>query len=852
MTTIREALNSILNNDRDYAREENGVGFNKPDTSYAHLISSYPKWNDYHQNKVHQMLKKYYRQYDTKWENLEFEETFDLPNSDFIPEQAETYTNKKPKKENKLHLTKGSTGRVTGFSIESQYSFKDIAKSIPGKAWDSKNVRWLYPLREDTIKSLYELITNKDIYEHHILIVDPDAKDYIIKNKDLIKNTAGNAQKEAVVKSNRLELNTVDGELLFQWFTQYDFSHHAKSISRYPYQKWNHNENCWEYVSNDPRIIKNIVKLLNDENVRGKYLISVSDKCNSYLKQYMNDLDGLKKSITVINKIKNGDSELEKELPIKKEITPFAHQVTGYNIGLSTKSSAMLMEMGCGKTLTEVAIAGKRFLNGEITKCLIAAPVTVLGVWKDEFEGMSTVPTKINIVRGTPKQKREAMDISNLEDGVLNILIISYDAISPRKKKVIIDGKDSYTFTGGSYDELISWIGDDGDKTLMVLDESQRIKNRASNRAMSIHNIGDKCRYKNILSGTPITQSPLDVFSQYRFLNPDVFGIDFYSFRGKYAIMGGFKNKEIVGYKNLDELQEKAHSIGYRVSKEDALDLPETTDMYVYCTLNKSKKIYNKIMDGCIKELMDTDDKSNNKSFIAITKLLRLSQITGGFLPDAYELSDDGSVVEIDHKKNKTSKPIKIGDEKLNTLKGIIEDYPINKKLVIFCKFIPEINAIKEIAKELKRTVETITGETKNRDGIINNFQNNENPNIIIIQIQTGGLGITLTRADTVIFYSYDYSFANYEQAKARIHRIGQKNNCTYIHLVTENTIDQSIIGALKSKKSVADYIVDMKDNFDDKIRDFLFGNDNDVIEDNDYPYNDYNENNLCGVDLDE
>ena len=148
--------------------------------------------------------------------------------------------------------------------------------------------------------------------------------------------------------------------------------------------------------------------------------------------------------------------------------------------------------------------------------------------------------------------------------------------------------------------------------------------------------------------------------------------------------------------------------------------------------------------------------------------------------------------------------------------------------------------------------METITGETKNRDDIINNFQNNENPNIIIIQIQTGGLGITLTRADTVIFYSYDYSFANYEQAKARIHRIGQKNNCTYIHLVTENTIDQSIIGALKSKKSVADYIVDMKDNFDDKIRDFLFGNDNDVIEDNDYPYNDYNENNLCGVDLDE
>jgi SNF2 family DNA or RNA helicase len=182
---------------------------------------------------------------------------------------------------------------------------------------------------------------------------------------------------------------------------------------------------------------------------------------------------------------------------------------------------------------------------------------------------------------------------------------------------------------------------------------------------------------------------------------------------------------------------------------------------------------------------------------ILLAQMTRLSQITGGFLP----ITDKDTKVTVQQ----------IGSEKLDLLKSIIEDFPRHKKLVIFCRFIPEINAICAMLEDMKISYALITGEvpSSTRELINSNFQKKDDPKVIVLQIRVGGLGITLTAADTMIFFSNEFSYADYSQARARIHRAGQKNHCTYVQLIAKGTIDEEIVAALKQKKNVADIVID-------------------------------------------
>jgi len=176
-----------------------------------------------------------------------------------------------------------------------------------------------------------------------------------------------------------------------------------------------------------------------------------------------------------------------------------------------------------------------------------------------------------------------------------------------------------------------------------------------------------------------------------------------------------------------------------------------------------------------------------------LTRLLRLQQVTGGFIRD-----DEGHTVE------------QVSDSKLLALEDVIDDIlDAGKKVVVFARFIPEIDAIcrKLERKGLQGAV--ITGAVKNRAEQVRRFQEEADCRVFIAQIQTAGLGITLTAADTAVFYSLDFNYANYSQARARIHRIGQRNNCLYIHLVAKNTIDEQILRALQRKEDIAKTLVD-------------------------------------------
>ena len=411
---------------------------------------------------------------------------------------------------------------------------------------------------------------------------------------------------------------------------------------------------------------------------------------------------------------------------------------------------------------------------GKIKRVLIVAPTSVCSVWPKEFDEYADFKYNVAVLLGT-KEKRLSL-LRSLESFPFNALLVA-----------VINYES--TWREGILEALCDFKPD-----LVIADESQRIKEPRAKQSKAMHQLGDIAKYKLILSGTPVQNNAIDLFSQYRFLDPSVFGTNYFAFRNRYAIMGGFDRKQIVGYKDLDKLIQKEHSIAYRVTKAEALDLPEQTFETRFIPLEgKDKNLYDRIKRDSFAEL------ENGKQITAttvLTKLLRLQQFTGGFIQ-----ADDGV------------KPEFVYNGKINALKDILDDYVIDagKKLVIFCRFRPEIDLISETLRKRKIRFASIYGDIKidDRGAIVDDFQKNPETMVFLAQIDTAGLGITLTAADTCVYYSENFNYAAYSQSLARIHRIGQRNTCTYIHLVVEHSIDERILKALSEKEDLAKTVVD-------------------------------------------
>lgn len=430
--------------------------------------------------------------------------------------------------------------------------------------------------------------------------------------------------------------------------------------------------------------------------------------------------------------------------------------------------AALLMEMGTGKTLTSIAVAGRGYLNGKVGKLLVVCPSSVMSVWKKELEEFANFEFTATVLEGTMNKRKEKLKELVLGTG-LKVAVINYEA------------------SWRMLEELKKWQPD-----MIIADESQRIKTHSASQSKGMHKLGDVTKYKMILSGTPVQNSPLDIYSQYRFLDKTIFGTSYYAFRTRYARMGGYQGYQVIGYINQDELIRKAHSIAYRVTKEEALDLPEEICTMRYCELEpNARKIYDNIKKQNYMELEYGEITTTN----ILTRLLRLSQISGGFVNN-----DDGETQMV-------------SNAKLNALEEIIDEVVIGskKKLVIFARFINEIEAIRKLLKDKNIKYSWIAGEVKmeDRGQMVKDFQENDDVKIFVAQIQTAGLGITLTAADTSVFYSLDFNYANYSQALARLHRIGQKNNVNHIHLIAKNTIDEKIMSSLEKKEDIAKSVVD-------------------------------------------
>lgn len=397
---------------------------------------------------------------------------------------------------------------------------------------------------------------------------------------------------------------------------------------------------------------------------------------------------------------------------------------------------------------------------------LIVAPLSILGVWETEFAQFAAFDYALAVLTGDSAKKADTL--RHMNGTALQVAVVNYESAWRMER------------------ELSAWGPD-----LIVCDEGHKIKTHNISASKAMHRLGAKAGYRLLLTGTLITNKAIDVFSPYKFLNPTIFGTSFYAFRSRYFDMVGYGNHTPVLKKSMEaELSARLHSIAYRAAKADCLDLPETTDVVRQVELEPAaRKIYRSLVKESFAELASGEVTAPN----VLTRLLRLSQLTGGFLGN-----DENAAVQ------------QISSAKLSAMEDILDSAVAEgQKLVIIARFLLEIRAIcKELDGRGLRYA-CITGEVQDRAAQVAQFQNDPDVPVFVGQIATAGLGLTLTAASTMVFYSLDYSMSNYEQAKARIHRVGQRNPCTYIHLIAKGTVDEKVLTALRNKADLAKALVD-------------------------------------------
>ena len=472
----------------------------------------------------------------------------------------------------------------------------------------------------------------------------------------------------------------------------------------------------------------------------------------------------------------------------KFKTKPYAHQITALEKSWNKEVFAYFMEMGTGKSKVLIDNIAMLYDKGKINGALIVAPK---GVYQNWFNG--EIPThlpdhidkKMVLWRALINQKQQLQLNTLFESGEdLHILIMNVESLSTKKG---IDFAAKFIRTHS---------------TLMAIDESTTIKNPDAKRTKAIVSLGLNAKYRRILTGSPVTKSPLDLYKQCEFLSPWLLDhSSYYTFRTRYAVMrtanfGGRSVQLVVGYKNLGELSKKLEPFSYRCLKEDCLDLPEYTYTKRIIQLTpEQKKIYLTMKQIALAQL----DGKLMTTATALVQLMRLHQITCGHFT-----ADDGTIKEI---KN----------ERITALLEILEE--VENKAVIWAHYRYDIaSIIKAVESKFgKDSYVTYYGDTSSddRQKAIEEIQNPDSKvRFIIGTPQTGGYGITLTGANTMIYYSNGYDLEKRIQSEARINRAGQTRKMTYIDIQCEDTVDEKIVKALVKKMNIANEIMneDIKD----------------------------------------
>jgi len=466
----------------------------------------------------------------------------------------------------------------------------------------------------------------------------------------------------------------------------------------------------------------------------------------------------------------------------KFKTKPYEHQLKALKMSWDKEVFAYFMEMGTGKSKVLIDNASMLYDKGLINGLLLIAPK---GVYKTWYENEIPIHMADHIEKKVVLWKTSDISIEYkkklntlFDTGTdFHILLMNVEALSYDKGLEF-----AYKFLSCH-------------KAMIAVDESTTIKTHNTKRTKNILKLAPHSKYRRILTGSPVTKSPIDLYSQCEFLDSWLLGHNsYYTFRARYAVMktiniGSRSISVVVGYQHLGELSDKLKPFSYRVLKDDCLDLPKKTFMKRHITMTPDQqKVYRQMKQNAIAHLNGKVVSTNT----VIVQLMRLHQITCGHFT-----ADDGSVQELP-------------SNRVDELMDLIDE--VEGKVVIWSHYQKDVqriikNLVKEYGEESTVDYYGLTPDNE-RQGHIKRFQEDPKCRFFVGTTQTGGYGITLTAASTMIYFSNGYDLEKRQQSEARIDRIGQTKPMTYIDLISEDTVDDRIVKALRKKVNIATQIM--------------------------------------------
>ena len=450
---------------------------------------------------------------------------------------------------------------------------------------------------------------------------------------------------------------------------------------------------------------------------------------------------------------------------------PYEHQRKALQQSAEKMHWAYFMEMGTGKTKVTIDNISYLYLKQDIVAALIIAPKSVYTIWENEIKTHMPNEVEREIFKWNIDKKYEKFEKSKK----LKIFCVNVEALSTKR----------------GYEGCVKFL-QANKKNMVVLDESTTIKNKGAKRTRQILKLRPLAYKRRILTGSPITKSPLDLYTQCEFLDQELLGFSsFIAFRNRYAEMMDIQvgNGRFISvpkyYKRLEELEVRMRQFSTRIRKDQCLDLKPKIRQKRYIILEgEQKKIYDQLRHKALAIIEDTTISFSNK----LSEIIKLHQVCNG-----YAKNDEGEI-------------IKFKNQKINVLRDIIEE--TDNKIIIWANYIYNI---KEIINFLKITygehsVVSIYGEVnvEERRKAIDLFQNNSKVRFFVGNPSTGGFGLTLTSANTVVYYSNNYNLEIRMQSEDRAHRMGQKGSVVYIDIMAKDTIDERIMKSLVNKGEVA------------------------------------------------
>ena len=466
----------------------------------------------------------------------------------------------------------------------------------------------------------------------------------------------------------------------------------------------------------------------------------------------------------------------------KFKTLPRAYQLKALSYSWKKESFAYYMDMGTGKTKTSIDLFSAYHMEGDVDRLLVVTKFSTRMNWEREFAIHCPVPYEVMVLDTTKPKIFDAFNTSTTD--ALKVLIVGTESLA-----------------AGSAATYAERFVNTSIRVGMIVDEAHMIKTHNAVRAKNAVKIGRGAKYKLVMTGTPIANAPLDLYMQFEFLDENIIGSgDFFSFRNRYAVMGGFEGKQIIGYQNMEELIELVSPYVYQVRKSEVLtELPPKVYEIREVQFNEEQKsLYTDIAK---KNRAVVGDRGLTVNTV-LERMLRLQEICGGIVtfernPDLFNPS------KYEHSRIPGRNP------KIEELLSIAEEYQVST--IVWCRFIEEIHMVSEAlrAKYGHDQVVEIYGQVseKDRDHNVQELFQKKKARFLVGNAATGGTGLNMTAAELVVYFSNSFNYVERDQSEDRAHRIGQTKSVLYIDLVMEKSVDGAILSALQDKKNVSEFV---------------------------------------------